>query len=148
MNSRSINKRTTRQYDRFVHQKRGAAVVEFAALAPVMILFTFGLIEIGRVSMVRQTITHATREGARVAIRPHATTADVAQRVSDEIASFDLAGTTIETDPGAVELADPGDDIMVRVRVDLSQVSWVPNYFLFSNGEMVVETVMRRESTN
>ncbi len=48
----------------------------------------------------------------------------------------------------AVQLANSGDDIMVRVRVDLNQGSWVPNCFLFSNGEMVVKTVMRRESTN
>lgn len=128
-------------------RNRGAAVVEFASIAPVMILFTFGLIEIGRVTMVRQTATHASREGARVAIRPLSTTQDVVGKVNQELAVLDITATTIETVPSALHDTEPGANVTVRVRIDLNQVSWVPGYFFFSDGEMVVETVMRREST-
>ncbi|MGC6443756.1 MAG: TadE/TadG family type IV pilus assembly protein [Rubripirellula sp.] len=128
--------------------KVGAAVVEFASIAPVMILFTFGLIEIGRVSMVKQTVMHATREGARVAVRPNATTQDVINQINQELTTFDLQGAIIETIPAALEAAEPGANVTVRVRLDMNHVSWVPNYFLFSEGEMLAETVMRRESTN
>lgn len=126
----------------------GAAVVEFASIAPVMILFTFGLIEISRVSMVKQTVTHATREGARVAVRPNATTQDVINQINQELSAFELTNAVIETVPAAIEVSEPGANVTVRVRLDMGSVSWVPNYFLFSDGEMLVETVMRRESTN
>ena len=126
----------------------GAAVVEFASIAPLMLLFTFGLIEVGRISMVKQTATHATREGARIAVRPTAVTVDVSERVEAELALLNIQGAVVETVPASIETAPPGSEVTVRVRLDLSEVSWVPSYFHFSSGEMVAESVMRRESTN
>jgi Flp pilus assembly pilin Flp len=46
---------------------RGAAAVEFGLLLPVLTLLVFGTIEFGRAWNVRQTLTDAAREGARVA---------------------------------------------------------------------------------
>jgi Flp pilus assembly protein TadG len=47
---------------------RGAAAVEFALVLPILILLLFGIIEFARVWNVRQTLTDAAREGARVAV--------------------------------------------------------------------------------
>ena len=44
-------------------------------VAPVLFLIVFGMIEFGRMVMVQQVITNASREGARVAVL------DGAQRV-------------------------------------------------------------------
>ena len=66
----------------------GASAVEFALIAPLMITFTFGLVELGRLMLVKQTATHATREGARIAVRPQADTGEVIERVTAEAASF------------------------------------------------------------
>ena len=49
-------------------KKRGAAVVEFAIVAPLFILLVFGMIEFGRMVMVQQVLTNASREGARLAV--------------------------------------------------------------------------------
>jgi len=46
---------------------RGAAAVEFALVLPVLVLLLFGIIEFGLVFDAQLTITHAAREGARVA---------------------------------------------------------------------------------
>ena len=46
--------------------RRRTAAVEFALIAPLMMIFTFGLVEIGRLSLVKQTAMHASREGARI----------------------------------------------------------------------------------
>lgn len=126
--------------------RHGAAVVEFASIAPVMILFTFGLIEISRVTIVKQTLTHATREGARLAVRPVVSTSDVVDKVNQELSALDIEGSTIETIPTLLQNAEPGSEVTVRITVSLSEVSWVPSYFLFSETDMVVETVMRRET--
>jgi Flp pilus assembly protein TadG len=47
---------------------RGAAAVEFALVMPILLLLLFGIIEFARAWNVRQTLTDAAREGARVAV--------------------------------------------------------------------------------
>lgn len=127
--------------------RRGSSAVEFAVIAPLMILFTFGLVEIGRLMLVKQTVTHATREGARVAVRPTADLADVMQRVRDELLTLEIEDVVIETEPAFLELVEPGGEVTVRVRVGIDTVSWIPGYFNFSVNDVVAETCMRREYT-
>ena len=45
-------------------KSRGVAAVEFALVAPLFLLFLFGMIEFGRMVMVQQVLTNASREGA------------------------------------------------------------------------------------
>lgn len=47
--------------------ERGAAAVEFALVLPLLILFTFGIIEFGRAYSAKIELTAAVREGARAA---------------------------------------------------------------------------------
>ena len=132
---------------RFFLGRRGTSAVEFAMIAPLMILFTFGLIEVGRLMLVKQTLTHATREGARIAVRPNADIADVTQRIRDELMILDIDESVIETEPASLESTEPGATVTVRVRVGINSVSWVPGYFNFAGNEIVAETCMRREYT-
>lgn len=46
--------------------ERGAVAVEFALLAPVLIMLLFGIMEFGRAYNTQITLTSAAREGARV----------------------------------------------------------------------------------
>ncbi|BCW72287.1 hypothetical protein NicSoilB8_33310 [Arthrobacter sp. NicSoilB8] len=46
--------------------ERGAVAVEFALLAPVLILLLFGITEFGRAYNVQISLSNAAREGARV----------------------------------------------------------------------------------
>jgi Flp pilus assembly protein TadG len=55
--------------------ERGAAVVEFALILPVLVLFVFGIVEFGRAYSARIELTAAVREGAR-AVALGGTTAD------------------------------------------------------------------------
>jgi Flp pilus assembly protein TadG len=45
--------------------ERGAAIVEFALILPVLVLFVFGIVEFGRAYSARIQLTAAVREGAR-----------------------------------------------------------------------------------
>jgi Flp pilus assembly pilin Flp len=45
--------------------ERGAAVVEFALILPLLVLFVFGIVEFGRAYSARIELTGAVREGAR-----------------------------------------------------------------------------------
>ena len=56
--------------------ERGAAVVEFAIVLPILVLFIFGIVEFGRAYNARIELTSAVREGARaVALGGDAVTA-------------------------------------------------------------------------
>jgi Flp pilus assembly protein TadG len=58
---------------------RGAAVVEFALVVPILLMLVFGIIEFGRLYSIQTSITAAARAGARVmALDNNATTAKAA----------------------------------------------------------------------
>lgn len=48
-------------------REKGAVAVEFALILPVLVLLLFGIIEFGRAYNAYVTVTHAAREGARLA---------------------------------------------------------------------------------
>jgi Flp pilus assembly protein TadG len=74
--------------------QKGAAVVEFAILALLLLVFVFGIIEFGFLWVQSHYIANAAREGARVAAKIKGTdTADVDAR---EAAATDAATEYLE----------------------------------------------------
>jgi Flp pilus assembly protein TadG len=60
-------------------REEGAAIVEFALVAPLLVLLLFGIIQFGRVFNAKVTYTHAAREAVRVvAVTGDATAAETA----------------------------------------------------------------------
>ena len=140
-------KRSIKKPRKFAH-RRGASAIEFALIAPLMIAFTFGLVEIGRIMLVKQTATHATREGARIAVRPTADSDDIIERVNEELALLAISDANVEVEPASIEEAEPGSQVTVRVRINIDSISWIPGFFDFETSDIVAESSMRRESTN
>lgn len=128
--------------------RRGTAAVEFALIAPLMLTFTFGLIELGRITLVKEAAVQATREGAREAIRPAASVDEVMAQVNRELQLMNVTDATVAITPNLLEDAEPGSLVTVRVEIPISSVTWVPGYFQFGATDIVAETTMRRESTN
>ena len=136
--------------------RRGAAVVEFAVVAPLFFLLVFGMIEFGRMVMVQQIITNGSREGARIAVLDGTTTDEVVSAVQDYLASasINVEGaeiTAIATDDetGAerpLAQSDYGDAVTVTVSVPFGQVSWLPTPMFLGGSTMTATTVMRRET--
>ena len=63
--------------------RRGVAAVEFALVAPLFFTLILGIIEFGRMMMVQEILVNAAREGARAAILPGETDAQVTTTVSN-----------------------------------------------------------------
>jgi Flp pilus assembly protein TadG len=136
-------------------KRRGAAAVEFAFVAPVFFLLIFGMIEFGRMVMVQQILTNASREGARKAVLDGSTATDVNNTV---IALMNDAKITVGTGniimtPTNPASANYGDPVTVTVTVPFSQVSWLPAPMLLSflpagqtDITLRATTVMRRET--
>jgi hypothetical protein len=126
--------------------RRAAAAVEFAVVAPVFFLLILGMVEYGRMVMVQQVITNASREGARQAVLDGATTAEVQSAVTGYLTSGSISGATITVTPNPPTNAEFGDPVTVAVSIPFSQVSWLPSPMYLGGKTLRATTVMRRES--
>ncbi|HEV2033452.1 MAG TPA: TadE/TadG family type IV pilus assembly protein [Candidatus Dormibacteraeota bacterium] len=73
-------------------------MIEFALISPVLLLLLFGIIDVGRAIFYYDTVNHAAREGARVAVRASGTlptNADVLATVTQQL----IGGTVTEPCP-------------------------------------------------
>lgn len=98
--------------------ERGAAMVEFAVILPLLITLVFGIIEFSIAFNRLQGLHAAAREGARTASLPTATYGDVQARVNSA-----LTGITYDVGPSA-PVVTPGGGCAGRtgeeVRVDIN----------------------------
>src|SRR5947208_56427 len=69
----------------------GAEFVEAALAFPLLLLLVLGIMDFGLMFQQYEVITNAAREGARIAVLPNYTDADVTTRVNDYIAASFLS---------------------------------------------------------
>jgi Flp pilus assembly protein TadG len=129
-------------------KRQGAAAVEFAIVAPVFFLMIFGMIEFGRAVMVKQVLTNASREGARLAVLDGSTVSTVKTKVASYMSGAGIPGSTsadvdVPTDPTTAKYGDP---ITVTVHVPYNRVSWLPVPIYLGSKTLTATTVMRRET--
>jgi len=65
-----------------VRSQAGAELVEFALVLPILLLIFGGIVDFGLLLQRQQVVTNAAREGARLAVLPGYTNADVQARVT------------------------------------------------------------------
>ncbi|MEI8372312.1 MAG: TadE family protein [Planctomycetota bacterium] len=121
--------------------RRGAAAVEFALVAPLFLLLIFGIIECGRMLMVQEILVNVTREGARAAIIPGETDAQVATTVSNYLTAVQISGGTTTLSPTLASGPASGTALKVTVSVPCATVNWVTNSTWFQ-GQILSSTVI------
>lgn len=124
--------------------RRGVAAAEFAIVLPVFLLLMMGLLEFGRMIMVQQVLTNASREGARHAALAGATACEVQGTVDAYLATATVQGATVNVNPTSLGSAPPGSQVSVAVTVPFEQVSWMPPWFS-SGVTLSASSLMRRE---
>jgi len=85
---------------------RGAELVEFALILPVLLLVVAGIIDFGFLFQRYESLTNAAREGARVGVLPGYAAADVTARVDAFASAAGLPETPTTT--VATVVVDPG----------------------------------------
>jgi len=126
--------------------RRGAAVVEFAIVAPVFFGFTLGMIEVGRAVMVQQIITNASREGARKGVLDDQTTSGIQTFVTTYLSNASIGGSpTVTVNPSLPTATGYNGPVTVTVSVPFSQVNWGPTPIFLNGATLTASTVMRRE---
>ena len=127
---------------RTASRRTGAAMVEFAIVAPLLFLFFFGAFEFCRVAMIRHTADNAVYEGARTGFIPGATADEARQEAERIMSSLGLSNFDVRVTPS--QLDNDTEDVTVSVEVPLDGNSFVPNQFV--GGKTIErELTMRRE---
>jgi hypothetical protein len=128
--------------------RRGAAVVEFAIVAPVFFVLIFGMIEFGQAIMVQQVLTNAAREGARVAILDSTTpTASVVRsKVTTYLKNSGINGATVTINPAEPTSAAFGEPVTVTIQIPFNNISWIPSPWFLKTKTLTARSVMRRET--
>ncbi len=134
--NRNTRLRKTSVLRRATTKRRGVALVEFAVVAPVLFLVIFGMFEMARMVMVKQAVVNAAREGCReacLATTTSATDVDTAVRTHlQNVVPNHSNPTTLRVTctPASLSAITSGTAVMVDVRCNFSDVSWMPGNFL------------------
>ena len=126
--------------------RRGAALVEFAIVAPFLLLMLVGMIEFGRALILKQSLNAAARVGVREATLPGSTVASV-KAAAEAIAGL---ATTAEVDVAVTpnldtEEVNAGDTITVSVGAPISAITKMGSFWFGADFEVTADAAMRKE---
>jgi len=146
MLTRSNNSKRGRVFSR--RCRRGAAVVEMAVVAPLLLTLLFGVMEFGWSFMVHETITNTARECCRLATLQGTTDSDVEARFAQS-----MAGTGVDVSMDMLDIARTGEGdnqiVTVSIAVPYSEVSitGLTSFLSISTQNLTSSCSMRSEST-
>ena len=87
------------------HSERGAELIEFALVLPLLLLLVLGIVDFGFMFQRMEVVTNAAREGARLAVLPGYAQTDVEARVCDYLVSSGVPLTGTCPTPGNPTIA-------------------------------------------
>lgn len=142
--------------------RRAAATVEFAIIGPLLFLLTLGALEIGQYVNVGQTVSEASREGARFAARNGTSTVKAVEGYVQNYINSAFAGLPTGTLAAALDVkvsdasgkpiaggdltsVDTGASINVEVTFDFSAVRWLSKGHCTTSTTLKTTTMARRE---
>lgn len=128
-------------------ERRGAAVAEFAIVAPVFFLMVIGFLEFGRALMVQQVLINASRVGARQASTTSATSSEVETTVEEYAEGVAVPGVDVTVSPDPAT-ATPGTTITVTTSINFGDVSWLASPWFLGGVELSANSQMRKEGFN
>jgi len=134
--------RTRLSTRRFARSDSGAAMVEFAIVLPILIMFLLGIIDFGRAFFLYNNLTNAVREGARLGAvqMPNVNVAAVQTRVTDRVRQF----TSNPSAAPSVSVSSTAQDVTVTVNGYAFQpITPLPQA---QSINMTVTAVFRRET--
>jgi len=123
--------------------RRGAFLVEFAVVVPIVFVLGFGFIEFGRFSLARHALEEAARVGCRTAIVKGAVVADVDSSVTNTLAPFGISGHTTTISNLNV---NQGDMVTVTISVPYESVRWLPTPRFISLATFTVKCSLPKEA--
>ncbi len=138
-----------------LRSERGAELVEFALVLPLLLFIVLGLVDFGFLFQRFEVTTNAAREGARMAVLPGYVNADVTARVQNYFTTGGVATTTGNpsvvvtnvTIPTGGGPALPGKRVAVTYASPYLFVGPIAGWFggTFTSANLTAVAVMRDE---
>lgn len=121
-------------------------MVEFAIVAPFLMLMLVGMIEFGRALVLKQALTAAAREGAREASLPGATTSSAEEAATQMARTATNRDVDIDVTPDLdTEEVDAGDLITVSVNAPIRAISKMGSFWFGSDFAITATATIRKE---
>ena len=121
----------------FRRDLRGLAAIEFAVIAPVLLLIVFGIIQLGQYFLVLNSMTNVAREAARTMVIGALDQTQIEQMIMNEMQQITSASIQV-----SAIAADPLDstDIFheVTISAPLSEVILTDPFGVFGGGDLEV----------
>jgi Flp pilus assembly protein TadG len=133
--------------------RRGAAAVEFAVVAPLFLLLLAGIIEFGQAFRIEHLLSNACRRGCRAAVVEGPTTEQVRDKIKSQCVDFlgvsaaDIDVQVAVNGNSSANLADAeqGAEISVTVSVPFSKAGAGFYAKLFSTSTLASTCTLERE---
>ena len=106
--------------------RRGTVALEFACVAPLILVFFFAAIEFGRGLMAIHGLETASREACRIAVAWNPTNEDIESAVAGRLSSFGISDYALTIEPDPPTSARQWEPVSVRITVPYAEVSWLP----------------------
>jgi Flp pilus assembly protein TadG len=113
-------------------RRRGAATVELAVCIPVIVLLTFGAIEMSNALFLKQALRTAAYEAARVATTPGQTEADARARAKEVLDSRGIQNYTLQFSPAVTLTLARGTEVTATASAPVSENRIGPQWFFTS----------------
>ena len=110
-------------HSRRLRDARGAELVEFAMVLPLLLVLVGGVVEFGLMFQAFEVVTNAAREGARVRVLPGYTNGDAIARANAYLTASGLTPTNAPiVTPAAVPAGGAGAPAFPAFQVDVPYV--------------------------
>lgn len=120
----------------------GAALVEFAFVAPILLGFFYAMIELSRVLLLKHSVDTAAYEGARHAMVPGATPEEAIAAANQLLTATNLKNAIVTIEPAVI--VESTSLITVRVELPMASNSWITPFW-FRKGTVVSEVSLITE---
>ena len=87
--------------------EKGASAVEFAIILPILVMLVFGIIQFGLAFNKYIAITHAAREGARLAAVGLDGAPDFFDKVQNSAPTVVIIKVDVTNPPGVIKIGNP-----------------------------------------
>lgn len=117
-------------------------MTETAVMLPLLVLLTFGSIELANVVFLKQSLAIASYEGARAVTKPGATQTQSDARIAEILSGRGVTGYTVTYTPAVTSSTARGT--MITVEVKLSSSTGLGPMKLFAGKTATSQTIMVR----
>jgi Flp pilus assembly protein TadG len=140
LSARRTNAQATRRRD---DRRSGAAAVEFAICLPLMLLITFGAVEAANGIYLKQILTQAAYETARIISNSGGTESAGMAQGQQILDARQIQDGSIEVEPAIAADTEPGTEIVVTVSAPSNSNAFAPLWF-FRDANVAARVVMTR----